>query len=81
MSDTFDADEFVAFEFESTDQPWRISPSRFFGKPGFGYRAFLTWNGNQIGDLMPMYVARAAASRLNQLRVNPDLSKKGEVSK
>jgi hypothetical protein len=49
---------------------WRTSPLWDNGEP-VGY-AFLLWKGNQVGGLMPEFVAQAAAAKLNELRVDKD---------
>jgi len=47
---------------------WTVVCGKYFNRPGFELisTAFLCCNGNQVGAAMPLYVAEAAAFRLNQ---------------
>lgn len=53
---------------------WTVVVGRMHGQPGYEgiATAFLLYLGNQIGQAMPLYVAKAAAERLNEIGATPE---------
>ena len=53
---------------------WTVHTGKYHGKTGYENisACFLCYCGNQIGSAMPLYVAKAAAEKLNELGTIPE---------